>query len=276
MPYNRDLRGYYSALGVSTSARPEEIKKAYRAKAQELHPDRNPASDATRKFQFLSEAFQTLSDAESRTRYDAASFSTPDRRSATGHIDPVVCSECGKVSTQPRYVIYYQVISFFLIVRRYPRGVFCSECGTDHAYKASSITAIFGWWGPLSFIWVIHALVRNMLGGRQPAVNNFKILAWQALYFASIARPDLARAVALDALQFEKRISRIQKSADAGIGQLGNAIRRLVAAVDATPVKLANVWGVGSRAFTVQAIGAGALIALIAAAILADIGFPAK
>jgi hypothetical protein len=200
----------------------------------------------------------------------------PDKVSGTRHIDPVVCSMCGKVSAQPRYVIYYQVVSFFFILRRFPRGIFCSECGTSQAYRASLITAVFGWWGLLSFIWVIHALVRNMLGGRQPAVNNFKILAWQALYFAAITRPDLARAVAVDALEFEKKISRTQKLADAGIGQLGNAIHPLVTCVDGTPVKLANVWGVGSRAFTVQAIGAGALIAVLAAAVLASISFPAK
>ena len=264
MAYNRDARGYYSALGVPSSATPEEIKKAFKAKAQELHPDRNSAADATAKFQFLNEAFQTLNNADSRTRYDAASFPRVHR---TPRIEPIVCSVCGKVSAQPRYTVYFQVMSFVLTAQRFSRGIFCSDCGAEAAYKASLFTWALGWWGIWGPFWSLHALVRNMLGGKQPPVNNFKILGWQAIYFASINRLDLARAIAGQALEFERKISRRSRLADAGIGHMWASIQPLLSVVPKHRVTLANLWGFGSRAFTIQAIGAGIVIAVVTAAV---------
>src|SRR5687768_8262686 len=62
---------YYATLGVSRSASQEEIQKAYRKLARKYHPDMNP-DDATakKKFQEVQSAFEILSDAEKRQRYD--------------------------------------------------------------------------------------------------------------------------------------------------------------------------------------------------------------
>jgi DnaJ-class molecular chaperone len=62
---------YYATLGVSRSATPEEIQKAYRALARKYHPDKNP-DDATakKKFQEVQAAFDVLRDAEKRKQYD--------------------------------------------------------------------------------------------------------------------------------------------------------------------------------------------------------------
>lgn len=63
-------RDFYSVLGVSRSATQEEIRRAYRAKARQLHPDVNKAPDAQKKFTELQEAYSTLSDEQKRAVYD--------------------------------------------------------------------------------------------------------------------------------------------------------------------------------------------------------------
>jgi molecular chaperone DnaJ len=62
---------YYDILGVSKSASESEIKKAYRKKAIEFHPDKNPGDEkAEEMFKKAAEAYEVLSDADKRARYD--------------------------------------------------------------------------------------------------------------------------------------------------------------------------------------------------------------
>lgn len=62
---------YYELLGVDPSATVEEIKKAYRRLAHQFHPDKNPHDPkAAEKFRRLTEAYQTLQDAQKRAAYD--------------------------------------------------------------------------------------------------------------------------------------------------------------------------------------------------------------
>ncbi len=64
-------RDYYEVLGVSKSATADEIKKAYRKKAIEFHPDKNPGDKAAEeKFKEAAEAYEVLSDSQKRQRYD--------------------------------------------------------------------------------------------------------------------------------------------------------------------------------------------------------------
>ena len=64
-------RDFYSILGVSRSAPINQIKKAYRRLAKEMHPDRNPDDPtANSRFQDLGAAYETLSDADKRKLYD--------------------------------------------------------------------------------------------------------------------------------------------------------------------------------------------------------------
>ena len=62
---------YYKILGVDKDATPEDIKKSYRKKAMELHPDRNPNNpEAESKFKEAAEAYDILSDETKRSNYD--------------------------------------------------------------------------------------------------------------------------------------------------------------------------------------------------------------
>jgi molecular chaperone DnaJ len=64
-------RDYYEVLGVDRSASTQDLKKAYRKLALELHPDRNPGDAvAEEKFKEASEAFQVLCDGDKRAIYD--------------------------------------------------------------------------------------------------------------------------------------------------------------------------------------------------------------
>ncbi|MBC7724101.1 MAG: molecular chaperone DnaJ [Burkholderiaceae bacterium] len=61
---------HYETLGVSREATPDEIKKAYRRLARQLHPDVNPGADASEKFKLVTHAYDVLSDTQQREKYD--------------------------------------------------------------------------------------------------------------------------------------------------------------------------------------------------------------
>ena len=66
-----DKKDYYESLGLNKGATDEEIKKAFRAQAKKYHPDVNPGNkNAEARFKEINEAYEVLSDADKKSRYD--------------------------------------------------------------------------------------------------------------------------------------------------------------------------------------------------------------
>ena len=68
-------KDYYATLGISRTASPDEIQKAYRKLARKYHPDLNPGDkSAEDRFKNVQEAYDVLSDAKKRQMYDQVGF----------------------------------------------------------------------------------------------------------------------------------------------------------------------------------------------------------
>lgn len=74
-----EKRDYYEVLGVQKGASDDEIKRSYRKLAKKYHPDVNPGDkEAEAKFKEIGEAYEVLSDAEKKSRYDQFGFAGVD------------------------------------------------------------------------------------------------------------------------------------------------------------------------------------------------------
>ena len=200
---------YYEVLGVAKEATATDIKKAYRTKAMELHPDRNQNKDTTAEFQMLQEAYEVLSNEKLRQQYDADSSIPPNRANddegAYQPFEPIICSMCSAVSAQPRFKVFYAVYGYIFGAYKKPyQGVFCSKCEIKVGLKASAITIVAGWWSIAGFFWTLQTLFENLVGGRFHE-QNARLQGYQAMYFAQQGKLALARAVAVEALNLAKK-----------------------------------------------------------------------
>lgn len=110
----------YDLLGVSPQASPEQIKSAYKKKALQFHPDKNPAPDAEEAFKLINNAYQTLSDPLLRANYDFSLTQPEVQPSRQEYRSPYPPPNAHKQSKEPftskKSVIYGIVFGVFLLV----------------------------------------------------------------------------------------------------------------------------------------------------------------
>lgn len=274
-----DPKGYYSVMGLTSIAGDEQIKVAYRRRAMDLHPDRNPGNDTTRQFQFLNEAYAVLSNPVLRAEYDSMGFQTAATEPATPEVpDPIVCSLCAKVSAQPRVVVFQSVKSFLVATIRKPiAGVYCSECAQKQSLKASATSWLLGWWGfPWGPLYTAHALLSNMFGGTHPPLENARMLGYQAYYFYATGRPDLAQSLAESAIKYCRKVPKTLSRKGAPESERDSLISNLEAFMGELGgnnkiIRLKNSWGLIHSRFFVHL---GAIVAVAGMISIAIINFP--
>jgi hypothetical protein len=213
-----DPQGYYRALGLAPNATPAQISHAYREWAKAFHPDRSGQADA-HEFLRIKEAYDTLHDESRRTRYDAEGRDgAPDgpppgpttprttEEAVRPNFTPSVaarCSVCNTISAQPRYCIFYRVISAIAKCRvERPHGVYCPRCAANRSLRESAISSLLGWWSIPGVVRTPAALWQNFRIGGKPRHANARLLIAQAQYFLSIKRRLLAQSCLEQAAQF--------------------------------------------------------------------------
>jgi hypothetical protein len=263
-----DPDGHYARLGVGPLADTVEIRAAYHRLAKELHPDVNLSENAEQEFIALNESYRILKDSRRRARYDATARpqgpqalidpQDPDPR-------PLCCCRCGKVTAQPRYIVFSRVKSFLWItVEKSISGIFCRDCADRTAIHAATLTWLLGWWS-LTGPWrSMRALIVNLKGGRMPREDNLWVLLHQARAFLRLGQLDIARGLADQAQEFARSAAARRR--------IGEVIRSCSTAGDPALRRLKDRWAGLRYATVAQALPlagmAGALVVVIAVTLM--------
>ena len=91
-------RDFYEVLGISKTANADEIKRAYRKKAKQYHPDICKEPDAEEKFKEVQEAYEVLSDDNKRAAYDRYGHAAFEQGAGGAGAGAHPQGECGAVS----------------------------------------------------------------------------------------------------------------------------------------------------------------------------------
>lgn len=192
---------------------------------------------------------------DAKPKPDTRAEAKPEpRRTAreTAGEHPAVC-KCGKITAQPRYIIFDLVWGRLTKVqRRGLSGIYCRSCADRTAIRASLITWLAGWWawpnGPKE---TIKAIVTNIRGGRKPADRNARLLTRQSRAFRARGEMELARNAAEQAIGF------------AATPQLRREVDSLLLSLSAYPSRpLKDRWSKPGWAATVQVLPLAVIVGI--------------
>ena len=176
---------------------------------------------------------------------------------------PAIC-KCGRVTAQPRYIIFDLVWGRINRIQRSNiSGVFCRSCADRNAIRATFITWLAGWWawpdGPKE---TVKALLSNIRGGQKPPERNARLLMQQSKAFRARGEMELARNAAEQALIF------------ASTPTLRRDVENLLLTLSAHPSRtLKNRWAKPGWAATAQVLPLAVIVAV--AAMIAAVKAPA-
>lgn len=166
---------------------------------------------------------------------------------------PATC-KCGKVTAQPRYVIFDLVWGRLNHVqKRGVAGVYCRSCADRTAVRSSLLTWVAGWWawpnGPKE---TVKALINNIRGGRKPPERNARLLMRQARAFRARGEMELARSAAEQAMAF------------AATPTLRHEVDSLLLSLSAHPARpLKDRWAKPGWAATVQLLPPAVVVGVL-------------
>ena len=214
-----DVWGYYAALGLPPGSPIDAVRSAYRRLAKECHPDTPGCSDGGDRFRVITEAYEQLSDSDYKAQYDRQTETSVEHdHTSRPRIEPIRCEGCGKVTAQPRRLLFWRITSFVVASHKGPvHRILCEACAVSEQWKSTIWTSLLGWWGvPWGPIWAIGYGFTNALGGTRDNEIDEKLMWQNALAFAAQGNGEIA--VGLGNI--------LRKSDDTEIGQTSAEIIR--------------------------------------------------
>ena len=164
------MPSYYETLGVSKSATTDEITTAYRNAAKRFHPDLHSnetdenIAEFANKMSNLSEAYEVLTNADSRARYDSGGFEGDQYGTASAaHVRRPNLNECMFCAHSPVTTKTLRQERGMILARRHSKFVVraCRGCGLQLAREMQNSTLLWGWVGYISFFVNIFTVVSN-------------------------------------------------------------------------------------------------------------------